>query len=197
MSIEVPKPRARLIVFTGPSGVGKGTIVKKLFSEPAVKNNVIFSVSATTRAQRAGEQEGVNYFFKSRDDFEKMISEGALLEWAEFVGNYYGTPKRFVDETLSSGKSVFLEIEVQGALQIMEKFPQALTLFLMPPSFAELERRLRERGTEADEILEKRLNKARDEMKQAHRFGFKIVNDNLDHAVAELRAIFSGAGLLA
>ncbi len=192
----MPKPRARLIVFTGPSGVGKGTIVKKLFSEPAVKNNVIFSVSATTRAQRAGEQEGVNYFFKSRDDFEKMISEGALLEWAEFVGNYYGTPKRFVDETLSSGKSVFLEIEVQGALQIMEKFPQALTLFLMPPSFAELERRLRERGTEAEEILEKRLNKARDEMKQAHRFGFKIVNDNLDHAVAELRAIFSGAGLL-
>ncbi len=188
--------KARLIVFTGPSGVGKGTIVKRLFSNPAVKNNVIFSVSATTRKQREGEQEGVNYFFKSREEFEAMIKAGELLEWAEFVGNYYGTPRKFVDETLARGKSVFLEIEVQGALQIMAQFPQAITLFLMPPSFAELERRLRERGTESGDILQKRLNKASDEMKESGRFGFKIVNDNLEHAVAELEAIFNGSGVI-
>ncbi len=190
------KNKARLIVFTGPSGVGKGTIVKRLFSNPAVKNNVVFSVSATTRKQREGEQEGVNYFFKSREDFEAMIANGELLEWAEFVGNYYGTPRKFVDETLAKGKSVFLEIEVQGALQIMAQFPQAITLFLMPPSFAELERRLRERGTEANDVLEKRLNKAREEMKESGRFSYKIVNDNLEHATAELEAIFQGSGVI-
>ena len=188
--------KARLIVFTGPSGVGKGTIVKRLFSNPKVKDNVIFSVSATTRKQREGEREGINYFFKTKEDFTAMIQSGQLLEWAEFVGNYYGTPRKFVEETLASGKSVFLEIEVQGALQIMAQFPQAITLFLMPPSFAELERRLRERGTEANDILEKRLNKARDEMKESGRFGFKIVNDNLEHATAELEAIFTGSGVI-
>ncbi len=157
---------------------------------------MIFSVSATTRKQREGEREGINYFFKTKEDFTAMIQSGQLLEWAEFVGNYYGTPRKFVEETLASGKSVFLEIEVQGALQIMAQFPQAITLFLMPPSFAELERRLRERGTEANDILEKRLNKARDEMKESGRFGFKIVNDNLEHATAELEAIFTGSGVI-
>ncbi len=189
--------KSRLIVFTGPSGVGKGTIVKKLFADPRVKNNVVFSVSATTRKQREGEADGVNYFFRSREEFEAMIAGDELLEWAEFVGNYYGTPRKFVEDTLASGKSVFLEIEAQGALQIMDKFPRALTIFLMPPSFAELERRLRERGTEAEEVLQRRLAKARDEMGVSHRFSFKVVNDNVGHATAELEAVFSGAGIVA
>jgi len=176
--------------------VGKGTIVKKLFADPRVKDNIVFSVSATTRKQREAEIDGVNYFFKSRDEFEAMIANNELLEWAEFVGNYYGTPRKFVEQTLAQGKSVFLEIEAQGALQIMDKFPQALTIFLMPPSFAELERRLRERGTEAEEVLQKRLAKAREEMQVSGRFSFKVVNDNVDHAVAELEAVFSGAGVI-
>ncbi len=184
--------KPRLIVFTGPSGVGKGTIVKKLFEDPNIQSRVIFSVSATTRAQRTGEQEGLNYFFKTRAEFEQMIQEDALLEWAEFVGNYYGSPKAFVEEALARGKSVFLEIEVQGALQIMSKYSDALTIFLMPPSFIELERRLRERATEPEDILQKRLAKAKEEMLEAENFDHRIVNDDIERAVQELKAAILG-----
>lgn len=182
--------KANLIVFTGPSGVGKGTVVKKLFAEEAIKSKIVFSVSATTRNKREGEEEGVNYFFKSKDEFGQMIKNDELIEWAEFVGNFYGTPKDFVDKKLAEGLSVFLEIEVQGALQIMQKYPDALTVFLMPPDLAELEKRLRERATEDEATLQKRLLKAREEVAKAEQFKFVVVNDDLDTAVAELRKIF-------
>ncbi len=175
-----------LIIFTGPSGVGKGTIVKKLFEE---LDNIEYSISCTTRERRPNEIDGVNYFFKSREEFETMIQAGELLEWAEFVGNYYGTPKAFVNEVLAQGKDVFLEIEVQGALQVMNSFPEALSIFLIPPSIEELEARLRKRGTETEAVLQQRLNKAREEMTYISKFKYVIVNDVLERAVTELKAI--------
>lgn len=175
-----------LIIFTGPSGVGKGTIVKQVFQD---LKNIEFSISCTTRAIRPGEVDGVNYFFKTREQFEKMIAADALLEWAEFVGNYYGTPKDFVFNTLEAGNDVFLEIEVQGALQVMEKFPEAVSIFLVPPSLEELESRLRTRATETEEILQKRLAKAREEMKFLDRFKYIVTNDDLDKAVESVKAL--------
>lgn len=180
------KAKTNLIIFTGPSGVGKGTIVKKLFQDLP---DVEFSVSCTTRAQRPGEVEGKNYFFKTREEFEAMISAGELLEWAEFVGNYYGTPRKFVDQTLAQGKDVFLEIEVQGALQVMAKCPEALSIFLVPPKFEDLEERLRKRGTEPEEILQQRLKKAKEEMSYIDKFRYVVTNDNLDEAVQTIRAL--------
>lgn len=179
-----------LIIFTGPSGVGKGTIVKEVFAE---LKNIEFSISCTTREIRPGEKDGINYFFKTREEFENMIKEDALLEWAEFVGNYYGTPKDFVFDTLESGNDVFLEIEVQGALQVMEKYPEALSIFLVPPSIDELESRLRTRGTEAEEILQKRLTKAREEMKFVSKFDYIVTNDNLEKAVESVKALILAA----
>jgi len=175
-----------LIIFTGPSGVGKGTIVKQVFQD---LKNIEFSISCTTRAIRPGEVDGVNYFFKTREQFEKMIQADALLEWAEFVGNYYGTPKDFVFNTLEAGNDVFLEIEVQGALQVMEKFPEAVSIFLVPPSLEELESRLRTRATETEDILQKRLAKAREEMKFLDRFKYIVTNDDLDKAVESVKAL--------
>jgi guanylate kinase len=175
-----------LIIFTGPSGVGKGTIVKQVFAD---LKNIEFSISCTTRAIRPGEVDGVNYFFKTRAQFEKMIQADALLEWAEFVGNYYGTPKDFVFNTLEAGNDVFLEIEVQGALQVMEKFPEAVSIFLVPPSLEELESRLRTRATETEDILQKRLAKAREEMKFLDRFKYIVTNDDLDKAVESVKAL--------
>jgi len=177
--------RGNLIVFTGPSGVGKGTVVKRLFEE---LDEICFSVSATTRTQRPGEEEGVNYFYKSREEFEQMINSDKLLEWAEFVGNYYGTPRDFVEEMLESGKDVFLEIEVQGALQVI-KSSNPVTIFLLPPSFEELESRLRNRGTEDEETLQRRLAKAREEMKETDKFKYKVINDDVEAATEKLRAI--------
>lgn len=179
-----------LIIFTGPSGVGKGTIVKQLFSE---LENIKFSISCTTREIRPKEKNGVNYFFKSRDEFERMIEAGEFLEYAEFVGNYYGTPRQFVVDTLASGKDVFLEIEVQGALQVMKKCPEALSIFLIPPSLNELERRLRQRGTEPEEVLQKRLEKAKEEMKFTGQFKYTVVNDDVDIAVRKLKSLILSA----
>ncbi|MDA1021367.1 MAG: guanylate kinase [Cyanobacteria bacterium] len=187
---ESKSSQNNLIIFTGPSGVGKGTIVKQLFSE--IKN-IKFSISCTTREMRPGEKDGVNYFFKSRDEFEAMIAAGDFLEYAEFVGNLYGTPRSFVVDTLDSGNDVFLEIEVQGAIQVMKKCPEALTIFLIPPSLEELERRLRKRGTEPEEVLQKRLEKAKEEMKFTGQFKFTVVNDDVDIAVRKLKALILGA----
>jgi guanylate kinase len=175
-----------LIIFTGPSGVGKGTIVKKLFKDLP---NVEFSVSCTTRSQRPGEVEGKNYFFKSKPEFESMIANDELLEWAEFVDNYYGTPKKFVEEKLSQGKDVFLEIEVQGALQVMQKCPQAVSIFLAPPRFSDLEERLRKRGTETEDVMLERLKKAKEEMGFMGRFTYVVTNDDVDEAVETIRAL--------
>ncbi|MDD9898212.1 MAG: guanylate kinase [Candidatus Melainabacteria bacterium] len=179
-----------LIIFTGPSGVGKGTIVNQLFQE---LEDIEFSISCTTREIRPGEKDGVNYFFKSRDEFETMIKADAFLEHAEFVGNYYGTPRNFVDDTLASGKDVFLEIEVQGAIQVMQKCPEALSIFLIPPSLEELERRLRKRGTESEEVLQERLAKASEEMKFTGQFKHTVVNDDVSLAVRKLKTLILGA----
>lgn len=179
-----------LIIFTGPSGVGKGTIVKQVFSD---LNKIEFSISCTTRDIRPGEVDGVNYFFKTKEEFEAMIKNDELLEWAEFVGNYYGTPKDFVMSTLESGSDVFLEIEVQGALQVMEKYPEAVSIFLVPPSLDELESRLRTRGTEKEEVMQKRLNKAREEMKSVDRFNYIVTNDDLDRAVESVKSLIMAA----
>ena len=189
---ETKSCKNNLIIFTGPSGVGKGTIVKQLFSE---MEKIKFSISCTTREMRPGEKEGVNYFFKSKQEFEEMIAAGEFLEYAEFVGNLYGTPKSFVDDTLASGNDVFLEIEVQGAIQVMKKCPEALTIFLIPPSLEELERRLRNRGTETEEVLQKRLEKAKEEMKYTGQFKYTVVNDDVDIAVRKLKALILGARL--
>lgn len=175
-----------LIVFTGPSGVGKGTVVKELFQN---LDNLIFSVSVTTREKRSGEEEGKNYFFRTNREFDELIQADKLLEWAEFVGNKYGTPKDFVFEKLKDGIDVFLEIEVQGALQVKEKFPEALMIFLLPPSIDELEARLRKRATEPEEKILLRLAKARDEMKYINDFDFSVINDSAKRAGQELREI--------
>ena len=175
-----------LIVFTGPSGVGKGTVVKELFQN---LDNLIFSVSVTTREKRSGEEEGKNYFFRTNREFDELIQADKLLEWAEFVGNKYGTPKDFVFEKLKNGTDVFLEIEVQGALQVKEKFPEALMIFLLPPSLDELEARLRKRATEPEEKILLRLAKARDEMKYINDFDFSVINDSAERAGKELREI--------
>jgi guanylate kinase len=175
-----------LIVFTGPSGVGKGTVVKELFQN---LDNLIFSVSVTTRDKRSGEEEGKNYFFRTHAEFDELIQTDKLLEWAEFVGNKYGTPKDFVFEKLKNGTDVFLEIEVQGALQVKEKFPEALMIFLLPPSLDELEARLRKRATEPEEKILLRLAKARDEMKYINDFDFSVINDSAERAGKELREI--------
>jgi guanylate kinase len=175
-----------LIVFTGPSGVGKGTVVKELFQN---LDNLIFSVSVTTREKRSGEEEGKNYFFRTNREFDELIQADKLLEWAEFVGNKYGTPKDFVFEKLKNGTDVFLEIEVQGALQVKEKFPEALMIFLLPPSLDELEARLRKRATEPEEKILLRLAKARDEMKYINDFDFSVINDSAKRAGKELREI--------
>jgi guanylate kinase len=179
-----------LIIFTGPSGVGKGTIVKQVFSD---LKKIEFSISCTTRGIRPGEVDGVNYFFKTKEEFEEMIKNDELLEWAEFVGNYYGTPKDFVFQTLESGSDVFLEIEVQGALQVMEQYPEAVSIFLIPPSLDELETRLRSRGTENEEVLQKRLAKAREEMKFVNKFNYIVTNDDLDKAVESVMALIMAA----
>ena len=175
-----------LIVFTGPSGVGKGTVVKELFKN---LDNLIFSVSVTTREKRSGEEEGKNYFFRTNHEFDELIQADKLLEWAEFVGNKYGTPKDFVFEKLKDGTDVFLEIEVQGALQVKEKFPEALMIFLLPPSIGELEARFRKRATEPEEKILLRLAKARDEMKYINDFDFSVINDSAQRAGKELREI--------
>ena len=172
--------RGLLIVVSGPSGVGKGTILDKLFQEKDL--NLVYSISMTTRKPRPLEKEGEDYFFVSKEEFENNIKNNELLEHAQFVGNYYGTPQSYVDQLLNEGKNVVLEIEVQGALQVMEKRPDALTVFIAPPSFEELERRIRGRGTEADDVVKERLAKARKEITVKDRYKHVVVNDDVDVA---------------
>lgn len=178
--------KGKLLVITGPSGVGKGTLVRSLLSR---HSELYLSVSATTRSPRTGEIHGKDYFFVTRKEFEEMIHHEQLLEWAEYAGNYYGTPKPPVEEQIKQGKTVILEIEVVGAMNVKKAFSEALLLFILPPSEAELERRLRDRNTDSEEAILKRLNKAKEELKSSSNFDYQIVNDNLELALKEIENI--------
>jgi len=175
--------RGTLFVYSGCSGVGKGTIMKELME---ADSSIKLSVSATTREPREGEENGVHYFFVSKDEFEKMIEEDGFLEHEEYCDNFYGTPKRPVEEMLSQGFNVFLEIEVKGAVSIINRYPEAVSIFILPPSLDELERRLRSRGTEEEETIRKRLETAIDELKIAAFYKYQVVNNDLQKAVEEI-----------
>jgi guanylate kinase len=179
----------RLIVITGPSGVGKGTLVRRLLSR---NPSLSLSVSATTRAPRPGEVDGKEYYFLDRTDFEKKIADGQLLEWAEYAGNYYGTPRGAIEAGLGEGKTILLEIELQGARQVRESFPDATRIFILPPSFGELERRLRGRGKDPEDAIARRLDRAREELNASNEFDREIVNDDLETATAAIERVIFG-----
>ena len=179
--------RGLLIVLSGPSGVGKGTVRKALFEMP--EQEFVYSVSMTTRPPRPGEVDGVDYYFVSKEEFERQIQEGNLLEYAEFVGNYYGTPKDKVEEQLNKGKEVILEIEVNGALQVRDKCKDAVFIFLVPPTRKALYERLKSRGTENEERILARITKANKEFKLAHQYDYIVVNDEIYNAADRIMAI--------
>lgn len=175
-----------LIVLSGPSGVGKGTVCKALLKKTS---DLTYSVSATTREPRVGEVDGVNYFFKSREEFMQMIEEDRLLEYAEYVGNYYGTPCDFVEQKLAEGRDVILEIEVQGAMKVKEKFPNGIFIFLLPPSLDELKDRIRGRGTEQEHVIDSRMNVAVEEIALMESYDYAVVNDEIDLACKRIESI--------
>lgn len=182
------KRKGCLIVVSGASGTGKGTVCAELLKR---RTSLRYSISATTRNPRNGEQDGVQYFFHSRESFEKMIADGGLLEWADVYGNYYGTPKAPIERSLEEGQDILLEIDTQGALNVMEKMPDGVFVFLLPPSLKELERRLRSRGTDAEEAIVRRLDAARDEIAAAKKYGYVVVNDVVKDAVDTIDAILT------
>ena len=179
--------RGLLIVFSGPSGVGKGTVRQEIFSTPDHKFE--YSVSMTTRAQRPGEVDGKDYYFRSREEFEELIRNGQMLEYAEYVGNYYGTPLTYVNETLDKGIDVFLEIEVQGALQVKKKVPDAVFIFLTPPDLNELQERLVGRGTDSEEVIAQRIERAREEIALMSEYDYAIVNDEVPLAAERVKRV--------
>lgn len=175
-----------LVVFSGFSGAGKGTVIKRLMEK---YDNYALSISATTRAPRPGEEDGREYFFRTQDEFEKLIREDALLEYARYVENYYGTPRSYVEEQLQVGRNVILEIEIQGAMKIKEKIPEALLIFVTPPTVQELERRLTDRGTETAQVIAERLARAGEEAKGMDRYDYILVNDTVEECVDHLHQI--------
>ncbi|MGN0168578.1 MAG: guanylate kinase [Acetatifactor sp.] len=179
-----------LIVISGFSGAGKGTLVKALLKK---YDNYALSVSMTTRAPRPGERDGVEYFFTDRENFEKTIQQDGLIEYAPYCGNYYGTPRAYVEEQMAAGKNVILEIEIQGALKIKEKFPESLLIFLTPPSADELKRRLEGRGTEAPEVIAKRLARAVEESEGVEAYDYIVINDSLEECVEEVHRLVDAA----
>ena len=179
--------RGLLIVFSGPSGVGKGTVRKEIFESS--DNKFEYSVSMTTRPQRPGEVDGVDYFFRTRDEFEELIRQGQMLEYAEYVGNYYGTPLTYVNETLDRGVDVFLEIEVQGALQVKQKVPDGVFIFLTPPDLEELQERLVGRGTDSSEVIAQRIERAKEEIALMREYDYAVVNDQVSLAAERVKRI--------
>ncbi len=182
------KNKGLLVVFAGASGVGKGTIMKKLLAE---NPNIRLSVSATTRAPREEEVNGREYYFVSREEFTDLLDRDGFLEHAEYVGNCYGTPKEPVFRMLDEGLDVFLEIELKGFFQIKRAYPECLSIFIVPPSFEELQARLRGRGTETEEVIAERLKTAREELEHNHLFDYVVVNDNADRAAKEVLSIIA------
>ena len=180
--------KGKTFIISGPSGVGKSTVLSALLER---RPNVYFSVSATTRDPRPGELDGIHYHFMDVDSFRKWIAMDQFLEYAEYVGNFYGTPKRFVDEAMKQGKDVILDIEVQGAIQVTSKRPDTVRIFIAPPSWAELERRLTERGTDSKDKIQKRLLRAKVEFQTAHTYDYFVINDTVENAVKELDAIMT------
>ena len=180
--------KGKLLVLSGPSGVGKGTVLGELMKR---RSDMCFSVSATPRQPREGEVDGVNYFFVTKERFEEMIRNNELLEYAQFVSNSYGTPRAYVEQQLERGMNVILDIEVQGARNIVNMIPDAVSVYMIPPSYEELEKRLRGRGTETEEQIQGRLQTAINEARAADFYRYIIVNDNLETAVNELYAIMT------
>jgi len=176
-----------LIVLSGPSGVGKGTVRKEIFDDPTTSYK--YSISMTTRQMREGEVNGVDYFFKTKEEFEALIQEDQFIEYAEYVGNYYGTPVQYVKDTMAEGHDVFLEIEVEGAKQVRKKFPDALFIFLAPPSLDHLKERLIGRGTETDEKIQSRVNEARKEVEMMSLYDYVVVNDEVHLAKERIQSI--------
>jgi guanylate kinase len=181
--------KGKLIVLTGPSGVGKGTLMQALLQRHP---EMYYSVSMTTRLPRPGEVESKDYYFISRDKFQDLVAQGEFLEWAEFAGNYYGTPRTAVIDHIHSGNLVILEIELAGARQIRASFPSVLTIFILPPSFSELEKRIRHRAQDSEESIARRLHLAQQEVKAASEFDLQIVNDNFDTALKEIETALFG-----
>lgn len=181
--------RGLLIVLSGPSGVGKGTVRKAIFDSE--DNDFQYSISMTTRKMRDGETEGVDYYFRSREEFEELIATGEMLEYAEYVGNYYGTPLSYVQKTLDEGKDVFLEIEVQGAKQVKEKVPDGVFIFLTPPDLSELRSRIVGRGTDAMEVIDERMRVAREEIEMMALYDYVVVNDEVPKAVKRVKEIIA------
>ena len=182
--------RGTLFIISAPSGTGKGTIVSELLrADP----NIHFSVSATTRAPRDGETDGVNYYFITREEFLKLIDSGGMLEHAEFCGNYYGTPKRAVYDKLREGHDVILEIETVGAMKVKEACPEAISIFILPPSLSELRRRLEKRATDSEEVIAKRVAEAKAEIEKSVRYDYIVVNDDLEKAIGEVKTVMCAA----
>ena len=182
--------RGTLLVISGFSGAGKGTVIKSLINN---YDNYALSVSATTRKPRDGEQDGISYFFKTKEEFQNMINKGELLEYATYVGNYYGTPKSYVEDKLKEGYNVILEIECVGAFNVRKMFPDALLMYIIPPSAEELERRLRGRGTEDEATINARLAKASKEAEGVEEYDYIIINDMVDNCVKDINGIISGS----
>ncbi len=184
---EKMPPVGKLFVITGPSGVGKGTILERFFED---NKNIIYSISQTTRKPRPGEVHGVNYFFVSKEEFEKSIENDELLEWAKYSDNYYGTKKAFVLKALQKGADVLLEIETKGAQKIMEKFPDCITVFFTPPNLDELEKRLRGRKTEDEASIKKRMDTVKEELELSTIYKYTIENDEVENALSKLQAVY-------
>ena len=178
--------KGKTFIISGPSGVGKSTVLKTLFEG---RDDLYFSISATTREPREGEEDGVHYHFISVERFQELIEADAFLEYAEYVGNFYGTPKKFVDKAMDAGQDVILDIEVQGALQVCAKRPETIRIFIAPPSWEELEHRLKSRGTDSEEKIQKRLVRAKAELQTANVYDYFVINDSVEKAVREINAI--------